>query len=211
MKRIPKALSGYKRMSDEHLSTLAATIHTAMESNAYFDTPTPELADVKLVIDEFDDKLAMARRKGSPYDTAVKNESRQDLEKVLAELAFYVNKVAAGNLPMLLSSGFPVSGEHRKQYVPLRVEGVRLSDGRQSGQLVLRFDTQENIRIYEYCYAHERDENMEHIWSEIFKTSSSTGNLIASATPGTYYYVRVRAVNTQGVGEWSEPVSMMAR
>lgn len=211
MKRIPKALSGFKRLSDEHFSTLASTVYNAMESNSYFDTPSPELEDVKTVIDEFDEKLAMARRKGSPYDTAVKNEARLELEKVLAELAFYVNKVAKGNLPVLLSSGFQVSGDQRTQYVPLRVEGVKLSDGRQSGQLLLRFEMQENIRMYEYCYAFERDENMEHIWSEVFKTSSSIGNLIATAVPGQYYFIRVRAINTQGVGEWSEPVSIMAR
>lgn len=211
MKRVPKALSGFKRLSDEHFSTLASTVYNAMESNTYFAMPSPELEDVKDVIDEFNEKLSLARRKGSPYDTAVKNEARHELEKVLAELAFYVNKVAEGNLPVLLSSGFQVSGDSRMQYVPLRVEGVKLSDGRQSGQLVLRFDIQENIRLYEYCYAFERDEDLEHIWSEVFKTSSSSGNLIAAAIPGQYYFVRVRAINTQGVGEWSEPISMMAR
>jgi hypothetical protein len=211
MKRIPIALSGFKRFSDEHFSTLASTIYNAMESNPHFDTPAPELADVKTVIDAYDEKLAMARRKGSPYDTAVKNEVRLELEKILAELAFYVNKEAEGNLPILLSSGFQISGDPRTQHIPIRVEGVKLSDGRQSGQLVLRFEIQENIRLYEYCYAFERDEEREHIWSEIFKTSSSNGNLIATAIPGMYYYVRVRAINTQGVGEWSEPVSMMAR
>lgn len=211
MKRIPKALSGYKRLSDEHLSTLASTVYNAMESNSYFDMPSPKLEDVKTVIDEFDDKLAMARRKGSPYDTAVKNEARKELEGILAELAFYVNKIADGNLPVLLSSGFTVSGDHRTLYEPTRVEGVKLSDGRQSGQIVLRFEMQENIRIYEYCYASERDEDLEHIWGEILKTSSSNGNLIASAIPGQYYFAKVRAINTKGVGEWSEPVSIMAR
>src|SRR5690606_726898 len=111
MKRTPKALSGFKRWSDEQFSTLASTVYNAMESNPYFKTPLPELEDVKTVIDVYDEKLAMARRKGSPYDTAVKNEVRLELEKTLAELAFYVNKVAEGNLPMVLSSGFQVSSE----------------------------------------------------------------------------------------------------
>lgn len=211
MKRIPKALNGFKRMSDEHFSTLASTIYNAMDSNPYFDAPSPELEDVKTAMDAYDEKLAMARRKGSPYDTAVKNEARQELEKILAELAFYVNKVAEGNLPKLLSSGFQVSSDPRTQHIPVRVEGVKLSDGRQSGQLVLRFEMQENVRLYEYCYAFERDEEREHVWSEILKTTSSSGNLIAPTIPGKYYYVRVRAINTQGIGEWSEPVSMMAR
>lgn len=211
MKRIPKARGGFQRLTDEQFSTLGSIICNAMESNIHFDTPLPEIEDVKSATDDFNEKLAMARRKGSPYDTAVKNEARKELGKVLAELAFYVNKVADGNLPVLLSSGFYVSGDHRTQYVPTRVEGVKLSDGRQSGQIILRFDMQENIRMYEYSYSFEKDEDKEHIWSEVFKTSSSSGNLIASAVPGLYYFARVRAINTKGIGEWSEPVSIMAR
>lgn len=211
MKRVPKARSGFQKLTDEQFSTLSSTIYNAMESNPYFEAPMPELMDVKTIIDKFKEKLAIARRKGSPYDTAVKNEARKELEKVLAELAFYINKMADGNLPMVLSSGFHVSSDHRTLYVPARVEGVRLGDGRQSGQLVLHFDIQENIRMYEYSYAFEKDGDKEHIWSEILKTSSSQGNLIAATVPGQYYFVKVRAINSKGTGEWSEPVSIMAR
>ena len=211
MKRNPKALSGFKKLNDERFSSLASTVYNAMQSNIHFTTPVPDLTDVKLAIDHFEDKLALSNRKGSPYDTALKNEVRGELELILAELVFYVNKVAEGNLPMLLSSGFTVSSYPRTYYVPPIVQNVRLRDGRQSGQVLLKFEMQENIRLYEYCYSSEKDADYEHIWSEIYKTSSSTGNLISGANPGSFYFARVRAINTKGIGEWSEPVSMMAR
>src|SRR5690606_17308995 len=116
------------------------------KNNPYFEAPEPELEGLKTVIDNFKNAMAVSKGKRSPYDTAVKNETRKEVEKVLAELSFYVNKVSEGNLPILLSSGFPISGDHRRPYVPERVEGIRLLDGRQSGQIVLRFEVQENIR-----------------------------------------------------------------
>lgn len=211
MNRKPKALSGFKNIKDDEFSTLAKTVLEAMMDNVFFDEPTPELKVLDDAIKDYVEKLAMARRKGNPFDTAIKNESKEKLVVIMTELAFYVNRVSDGNLPVLLSSGFQVSSHFKTIFEPAVVEGVKLMDGRQSGQIRLDFANQSNVRIYEYRYAPDKEGNDDFDWSIVYKTTSSRGNVLSPLTPGHRYYVQVRAVNTKGVGEWSEPVSMMAR
>ena len=109
MKKYQKANLGFQKITDENLLTLADTVIRAMTDNDSFPDPNPNLGDVEDEKDAFAEKLAIARRKGSPYDTAIKNEVREGLEKILSQLAFYVNKTDDGNIAILLSSGFEVS------------------------------------------------------------------------------------------------------
>src|SRR5690606_9653972 len=128
-----KALVGFTRMKDDELMVTAATIIGAMTDNVHFEQPTPTLESVQQLVDDFSTKLTAARRRGSPVETALKNESRLPLEAALRQLAYYVNGVAEGHLSTLLSSGFPTNGANGSVQSPLKVEGVKLSDGRQSG------------------------------------------------------------------------------
>lgn len=212
MKRIPKAKSGFKRLNDDRLIVLGETVFNAMTANAYFSDPLLDLADFELILNDFNDKLTAARKRGSPQDTAMKNESRRDLEKALSELAFYVNKVADGTLSVLLSSGFEISQQINRLTPPELVRNLILRDGFLKEQMLLNFDAQPGARLYEYRITKERDEEGELVWgSGVHITTSSKNNLIESVKAGVVYYVSARAINTRGKGDWSEPVRWMAR
>lgn len=212
MKRFKKANGGFKRKNDEELLALAKTVYAAMNGNVNFPDPTPEMEELELYMEDFSEKLAISNRRGSPFDTAIKNESREELEKVLAALAFYVNREANGTFSILLSSGFKISQSQKRATVPSKINGVILVDGRQTGQMLLRFNAQPNVRLYVYRYTQDRNEEGELQWDEQeFTTSSSRNNLIAPVRPGVTYYVSVRAINTAGTGDWSDPISWMAR
>lgn len=212
MKRFQKVNSGFTRISDENLLILAETVLTAIGENAYFPEPEPALEEVETALEDFTDKLAQARRRGSPLDTAEKNASREILERVLSELAFYVNKIAQGQLPILLSSGFEVSKFRRSIMPPERVRNLRAEDGHNSGQMHLSFDAQPGIRMYEYRYAVEKDDNGELIWNtKVTRTTSSRRNLVGNLDPGKTYHLSARAINSRGVGDWSESISWIAR
>lgn len=87
------------------------------------------------------------------------------------------------------------------------MEAVKLSDGRQSTQARLDFAAQRKVLMYEYQYRQEGETE----WGERFATSSSRFNIIAPLVVATRYEVRVRAVNTQGVGDWSDTASILVR
>src|SRR5690606_22326522 len=150
-----KALIGFSRMKDDELVVAANTIIGAMTNNPHYPQPTPDLADIQLALDDFTGKLAASRKRGSPEDTALKNESKVPLVDALRKLGYYVNREADGHLSTLLSSGFPTSGTGGPTMVPLGVEAVQLRDGRQSGQVRLDFAKQRGVLIYEYRYRKE--------------------------------------------------------
>jgi hypothetical protein len=74
-----KALIGFAKMKDDELVIVTKTIIGAMSSNAKYPNPTPDLLDLETILEEFTMKLAVARKRGSPEDTALKNESREPL------------------------------------------------------------------------------------------------------------------------------------
>lgn len=204
-----KALIGFQKMKDDELVMLTNTVILAMTNNPNYPAPTPDLGSIQSLLDDFSSKLASSRKRGSPEDTALKDESAIPLRAALQKLAYYVNAVADGHLSTLLSSGFPTNSPINTSVIPLKVANVKLADGRQSGQIRLEFGKQRNVRIYEYCYRQVG----EHIgeWSERLTTTSSRGNIIAPLVPGLFYEVRVRAINSQGTGDWSDTARLLAR
>jgi hypothetical protein len=205
------ALGGFNRVNGDALLVRAMTVLQAMDNNAAFPDPVPALADVTPLMEDFSDKLKLARRKGSPLDTAVKNLSRKALAAALKELAFYVSAKADGALHALLSSGFELSSYPRGGEVPEIIAGVKLQDGKQSGQMRLDFIKQPSALLYEYRYAHEQDEAGLWNWAAVLRTSTSRNNILAPLVLYKRYYVEVRAINGFGASAWSEAVSHVVR
>ncbi|MCL4641362.1 MULTISPECIES: fibronectin type III domain-containing protein [Olivibacter] len=210
MMRNLRVNSSFKSKRDAEILQNALTILQAMTSNTNFPEPSPSLTEVQDAVTDYQEKLAKASQKGSPLDVSIKNESKEGLGSVLKRLAFYVNSVAEGNMPMLLSSGFSLSAQPIAGLIPPIPTRLRLTDGPLSGQIRFDFDKIAGRVIYEYSNAKERDESGMFVWSDR-KTTTSTRNILSGLQPGTTYYVRVRAVNSNGPGDWCEPVSLMAR
>jgi len=205
----PKALIGFSRMKDDELVVAANTILGAMTDNAHFPAPTPGLGDIQGLLDDFTAKLATARKRGSPEDTARKDEAKPLLADALQKLGYYVNTVAKGQLSTLLSSGFPTNATGSVGMIPSMVENVKLRDGRQSGQIRLDFASQQGVRVYEYRY--RRSDDPEAKWSDRFTTTSSRANVIAPLDIGVFYEFQVRAINTHGTGDWSNTARILVR
>ncbi len=205
------ALGGFKQLSDDVLLVRTVTVLQAMTNNTAFTTPLPSLADVDTAWRDFQEKLSIARRRGSPYDTAAKNASKLQLAEMLRQLAFYVNRIANGDLQILLSSGFMLNNHPKAVDVPNAVTNVTLREGRQSGQMRMDFEKQSQVLLYEYRYGLKPEGTEEPQWSAIFMTTSTRNNLLAPLEPFLRYYVQVRSVNGLGKSPWSEPVSYITR
>lgn len=155
-----RALVGFSDMKDDELVVAANTIIGAMTDNEHYPAPTPTLQEVQDLLDDFTAKLAASRRRGSPQDTAVKDEAKPVLAAALQRLGYNVNSVAQGRLSVLLSSGFPTSATVSGQtFVPPQVEGVRAGDGRQSLSTVstgVRFIVEQiDGKVIEYLQLNE--------------------------------------------------------
>ncbi len=205
-----QALGGFSNTPDDELLVQAGTVLQAMDGNANFPTPVPELEEVATARDDFAAKLAIARKRSGPEETSAKNDARLALMDLLKRLAFDVTSTAKGNLTVLLSSGFRTSACPQRGRVPEQPVNGRLVRGRQSGQLVFSMQKVPSKLYYEYRYGTKGEGEVEPRWGEPLVTTSSVGNVIAPVTPTVRYYAQARACNGYGKSEWSEPASCIA-
>lgn len=205
-----QARGGFTNVPDDELLVQSNTVLQAMDGNANFPVPVPELAEVTAARDDFAAKLAIARKRSGPEETSAKNDARQTLAGLLKRLAFYVTTTADGNLTVLLSSGFRTSAYPQQGRVPAQPFGARLVRGRQAGQLVFSVQKVPGKLYYEYRYGTKGEGDAEPQWGEVFVSTSSVGNVIAPAAETVRYYAQARACNGYGKSEWSEPASCIA-
>lgn len=209
--RKDRLILSYTHLTDYELSTLAGRMLAAMTDNAHFESPIPALADIEPLVNDYRAKHEIASRRGSALEVSEKNESRRLLLEALKQLAFYVNVVADGSHPVLVSSGLVLASQPGEVFVPDVPRLLRLRDGRISGQMRLNFESVKDAYEYLYTVSDTVDEQGNIVWPEPQLTTRSNLNYIDQVEPGKTYYARVRARNAKGLGDWSETVSLIAR
>ncbi|SEM85349.1 hypothetical protein SAMN05216436_108116 [bacterium A37T11] len=206
-----QALNNFKKMADELLATKTHTIINALTGNANYDPAVLDLTSGTTLLADFETKLSAARRKGSPLETSIKNESRQTLEEWLRVLTFQVNIQAGSSLPVLLSSGFDISTPRSAGLPPETPSGLKLGDGRQRGQMRLDFNPVVFATGYEYRFTAEVGPDGQPVWGDRLYTTSSRNNVLTPVTATKIYFAQVRAINTHGASDWSYTLDCVAR
>lgn len=209
--RTAKVISYYGELSDDQLTTLAGKIAGAMENNTYFPEPNPPLDEFTAMVEDYRQKTEIAINGGSSLDNRLKKASRKALLKSLRALAYHINTVADGDLPALTSTGMLLEKTHTSVGLPYIVENVLLGDGNLSGQIRVDFAPQKVAREYEIQIGEMNTGTNDISWGETYFTTKSKNNIIAPVVAGQRYYIRVRARNGKGIGDWTEAVSLIAR
>lgn len=208
-----RVISSYTTWSDYELSTIASRILKAMQdplAKENFPEITPDTDALEALVTDFVGKHEIASRGGSSMEISQKNESRAQLINGLRSMANYVNNVAAGQVSLLLSTGFVLASQPSPTQIPLVTQRVQLRDGRINGHLRLDFAAVPTAWDYEIEVG-ESDTQGAIDWKQNFVSTSSRGMVLTDRLEGIRYYVRVRARNGKGKGDWSEPVSILAR
>src|SRR5690606_6612421 len=109
-----------------------------------------------------------------------------------------------GSLAMLTSSAMILAKQPSGKDVPYVIARVILKDGSLSGQMRVSFTAQRSVWEYEMQVGLWSVDDPDIVWGESYFTTTSRGNIIAPLLPGTKYYVRVRARNGRGSGDWTE-------
>ena len=209
--RKKKVVLDYSGLKDDELNTLAGKVLDCLNAHVTFTDPPVELADLEAQVKDFRNKWQKASRGGSLLEIAEKNDAKELIALSLKDIAFYVNKLSKGSRSLLLSSGLILEADQRPNEVPDRMTGGELSDGKQIGQLQVKFKPQKGALIYEYEIADSLDADGQPDWKENFQTGTSQGNIYAVAKPNCMYYLRIRARNKKGIGDWSDVASLKTR
>jgi hypothetical protein len=188
-----KALITFSRLKDADILTKSRSIINCLTNNSYFLSPTPSLADMTSVTEEYATRLVAAQG-GSRADIAEKNAQREALTSMLQQLSDYVNLIAAGDRTMLTSSGFDLN----KQPQPITIgqpEDLRVLNGINEGELVVSVSAVKGAKAYVYEYTMDAS-LAAGSWISI--TGSKRKIVVAGLQPGKRYYCRVAAVGANG-------------
>ncbi len=187
---------------------MAGKTLTDMTGNANFPDPDPDMADYADAVNDYRTKHEAAVETGGKFDRTAKDIAKLVLLQAMKRLSSHVNFTANGDEHKLVSSGFQLVQQPTPNDVPLVPLWVRARKGNQKGQLKLDIAPVKWRWLYEYQIGHLKDENGEVIWGNtVYDTTKTRGTLISGLASVVTYWIRVRARNGYGAGDWSDPVS----
>lgn len=173
-----RAKSSFFRTKDAHLAVQAKAILHGLEDETIFPSSSPTLPELKAAIADYENKLHKALG-GSLSQREAKRESKKRLAILLQQLAFYVNRIADGDLTILYRSGFPVFTGRKKGLSPDTPGLPVLKDSILSGEAILSFKPVGRDMIYECNVADHIDSSTkEPVWREMRYTTRLFKNII---------------------------------
>ena len=175
-------------------------IITQLTGNPLFPTPDVSLADAKAALDALETS-ALAARDGGHTAVSIMRDNEAAADRVFRILAAYIDRIAAGNETVILSSGF-----HESQQ-PIRTPKAALSviDGAHSGSVKLIAKAVDKAGAYHWQCVEGALPETEAGWL-IAGSSTQASFEISGLAIGSKHYFRVAAITPDGVTDFSAPV-----
>lgn len=161
--------------------------------------------DVETLADDLSAKLA-ATITGGTVETAAKNNAFDALTNALNADANVVEVVAAGNMEVLLGTGYlPVSTNHSSSPLDDTAIASLLNNG--TTQALLRLTPVVNAKTYQVQTSVDGGKT----WVESCISTQARRIVLTNLVPGTMYSVRARAIGgSTGASNWTSPGSIMS-
>lgn len=202
MNKVKKAFRSY---SDVQLLAVGEKIDTCIPNSPLYDSIHPATDVFKTALSNYRIKLAAAAD-GGKLAIASKNEAREELIRVLTLWASYIEDHADDNESSIVATGFELAQKPTQGTVPTTPENVHLLDGKLSGSAEVRYKKVSNATAYEIRWRKESDD----VW-QLANLAFKAHSTLHDIARGTVIWVQVRAVNTHGNSNWSDPATIMVR
>ena len=189
------------------VANLADDVEDGLTGNAAFTTPPPPVPPADLATLNATLRAAItAADAGGKQQTAEKNNAYQAVTSALRKDANYVEIQSDNDQATLLSSGFDIISTNRAQ-APLDQPVIVAILNLATTQILLRLLSILNAKSYQVQIA----TSVNGPWTEAGIFTQARRIVLSGLTPGTVYFVRVRAIGgSTGYSEWSVPASLMA-
>ena len=197
------AMSFINRDTDAKLLVASLRIILAMTGNPAYPAPDPKLADLTAARNAY--IAAVTTAKDSRIAVVVRKQQRVVFERMLRNLALYVQVASNGDLPTLLGSGFTARQVRQPVGMLPAPANLRLRRGAASGQLIARCNRVPQAGAYGWRYASAATPTT---WTNVDTTFAASVTLEGLA-PGTQYNVQARALAKDGPSNWSDAASLM--
>lgn len=188
----------------------ARTIITSLTGNPNFPTPTPTLAAATAATDGLETSAATVQTTKARLKTEFsdQNEKEDFLDKIMTQLAAYVESVAGDDETKIHSAGMDTkSGRGPTTSQPTLPGALTATAGDHDGEIDLSWDTVSKAKSY--VIERSVDPPTETSWTHA-GVSTKSSFTITGLTPGTRYWFRVAAVSSSGQSGWSDPAMKIA-
>jgi hypothetical protein len=195
----------FMRAPANDLANIADDVVDGMTGNPAFPTP-PVLPPDLITLNTTLRSAITAADSGGRQQTAAKKKAYLAVTNALRKNANYVDMQADNDVEVLLSSGYDVVSINRAQ-VPLDTPTILGLYNQATTQLLLRVLGVLNAKSYQV----QISISANGPWQEAGIFTQARRITLTGLTPGTIYFVRVRAIGgSTGYSAWSLPVSLMA-
>lgn len=201
---VPRVARKYATYPISVLIMFVRNVIAMMTGNTSFPTPSPTLPVVKTAVDDLEVK-AQAALNGGKVEYAARRAAEATVLSLTRQLGNYVESTANGDLETLISSGFEAVRAPSPSVIPAVPASATLDHTDQSGELLLRFVGDYNVRNFSIEYG----ESASGPWTDN-GLSTSTRVTLDGLTPGKTYWARACANGAAGTSDWCSPVSCMA-
>ena len=189
--------NGYKRLSGCNLQVKMLSILNGVKNNPYFPSPLPGMPAFEAAITAYGETLATD---GGRANAAAKEARRKELIILAVRLSNYVLFIADGDYEIAVSSCFDLAKPYGSAPGVSEPRGLKLQDGINAGELLLRFKKVRGAKMYIYQYSLDPEKGE---W--LSAKGTTTRFLAKSLEHGKRYWFRVVAVGKGG----KEAVSSM--
>jgi len=193
----------YTRGRDGDLVNTTYNVVTGIKNNnSLFPNPPAALADAEKLLPDYQEALRNAAGRDRTL-VLIKNDKRDKLRALLAELDAYVTDTSKGDPTVLSSSGFPLAGtKGDKSMSPVGNLDVQVG---QSGQATTSVKKVTGARAYMHQYTTAESPVTETNWVSV--GSSDPQYTFSGLQSGVKYWFRIAAIGLNGQLAYSAPVS----
>jgi len=210
----PKLIISFDALSEPNFLAKAELINDSLGSNANFPLPwptkVPTLAELDAAFTTYQTNYNDAEG-GDAGSIAVRNAARDALTVILKKIAPYLELVADGSVPILLTTGYDLRQDavRSTRVNPLPAPaGFNVVRGTMSGVLVASASALAGAGSYEaqICTG---DPTVEANWTDAGTFMHCSHIELKGLTPGKMVSVRLRGIGSHGPGAWAPAFSLM--
>jgi hypothetical protein len=202
----------FRQLSIPEKTARARQIIASIQSNATeYANPSPSLASITTAINELEQAATETQeaRQAAKAKTSAQNQKEDVLDKLMSQLAAYVESVAGDNEELVRRAGMDTraSAGASTNGTPSAPPALSATRGDNEGEIDCSWDTVAGARSYTIEISPDPPTTTSWKHSGVSTKSRST---IGSLTPGTRYWFRVSAIGTAGQSGWSDPAVCIA-
>lgn len=191
------------KVNQHELVIMSKRVLEKMENNEFFLPPPPALAELKIVIPEFQMSLVNALGRDKEM-IAIKNNKKAIVQNLLQHLADHVTTTCMGDLSLMLSSGFDVINEIPGN-LPVAIEILEVKLG-PPGEATTKVRKATGARAFIHQYTTEAP-GIHTNW--IWDASGLSSHTFKGLTSEKRHWFRVIAVGSGIQKAYSPIVSMV--